>query len=313
MKYYKTLSLILSLILSLSLSSAQEVRLCRAPGGNALLISGALALDGGYFVVERRGEGQKDFTELGRLSFPATEESFAASLISAEKEQGKPQASSRERALALYGQLKAAGTLDKDHRLDLAALLAAGMAWVDKDLAEGVGYTYQVRQVDRAGKAAGRKELSVRRDLQEENLPSPVLVSAEGSRALLRIRWTLPGPWVSGGLVYERRRAGEREFEQVAVVQQLSRRSDSLIFTVLDTTARPLESYICRIRALNAWYMPGEFSQEALVNTALREELPVPYGISAMAGTADRTVTLSWKLDDQQAVKEVLVFRSPYP
>lgn len=266
------------------------------------------------YKIERSSAGQNNWAELTQLSAPENYESFLNSIYKLNQ-QLKDSIPANEIPLELIWQkAKLFERLDSMKYLGnpLVIRLALGVSYLDKQIEPNTNYVYKISKLDRYGnvlESFTTNEISFPGIYQNNPLN---IFSKETTEKFIKLTWKADAAYSPARFKVFRRENFQGGFEQINPIRIYNSDESTITVTIVDSTVTANSTYEYFLLPVDYYQNEGIASDTVTVAAFSFNKIFPPYDIKVTEADSIGGLKISWKLDNQQAITSIKIFRSVY-
>ena len=266
------------------------------------------------YKIERSNVGQNNWIELTQLSAPENYDSFLSSIYKLNQ-QLKDSIPGNELPLELIWQkAKQYERLDSMRYLGnpLVIRLALGVCYLDKQIDANTNYVYKISKLDKDGNVLESfitNEISFPGKYQNNPLTTS---SKENNEKSIRLVWKADAAYSPARFKVFRRENFQGDFEHINPIRIYNSDENKIAITIVDSTVTANSTYEYFLLPVDYYQNEGVASDTVTVAAFSFNKIFPPYDIKVSEADSIGGLKISWKLDNQQAITSIKIFRSIY-
>lgn len=266
------------------------------------------------YKIERSKAGQSDWSEITQLSAPDNYESFLSGIYKLNQ-QLKDSIPANELPLEIIWQkAKQYERLDSMRYLGnpLVIRLAIGVSYLDKQIEANTNYVYKISKLDKDGnvlESFTTNEISFPGIYQN----NPLTISLkENNEKSIRLSWKADAAYSPARFKVFRRENFQGDFEQINPIRIYNSDERTITITIIDSIVTANSTYEYFLLPVDYYQNEGIASDTVTVAAFSFNKIFPPYDIKVTEADSIGGLKISWKLDNQQAITSIKIFRSIY-
>ncbi|MGE5423747.1 MAG: hypothetical protein ACM3N9_00200 [Syntrophothermus sp.] len=124
-----------------------------------------------------------------------------------------------------------------------AGMIAAGVAFLDKEVSRGQRYNYRIAMSDASDRPVIQQSTSAVTFGSENYFPVPRKIKSDEDDRMIRLTWGYTPKKIPGLIRVFRMQEGEKAFSEIRFEGGFNNRGDSVRILVTDTTVTPMAAY----------------------------------------------------------------------
>ena len=187
--------------------------------------------------------------------------------------------------------------------------LAAGTAFLDEDVKNGIEYTYSIKYYPDGTLSDTRSTKKITLPVKSL-LEAPIFNSKNIGNGKIYIEWyERQNPLLYSFRVYRRHNMAGN-FEKIVPVRGFYNKGDSLFMVITDNGISPRDVYEYYIEPIDRLENPGPASVPAVVSSFTTGDIPVIRRFDVTTGNEDHSIGLYWRFSNPDLVRSISIFRS---
>ena len=194
----------------------------------------------------------------------------------------------------------------------LVIRLALGVCYLDKQIEANTNYVYKISKLDKDGNVLESfmtNEISFPGIYQNNPLS---IFSKETTEKFIRLTWKADATYSPARFKVFRRENFQGDFEQINPIRIYNSDENQIAFTIVDSTVKANSTYEYFLLPVDYYQNEGIASDTVTVAAFSFNKIFPPYDIKVTEADSIGVLKICWKLDNQQAITSIKIFRSVY-
>src|SRR5690606_30913809 len=251
-----------------------------------------------------------NYTKLSSVKAPRNREAMDSAIVvyASSFEMLSPLTGSERDRMWKY--LEKNATMDSLYVPNLPVLhLAAGTAYLDKNIVSGREFQYRVTLFQPDGTQIHRQETNTVTVPASPDLLKPVFRQVRESGRQIMLEWAVSEQRQLSSYEVFRRTFGQGEYQKAPAIKGFNTSQDSVFLVVTDTAADSPAYYEYYVTPFDAYGNAGPSSEPVGAGT-LGRYIPVVERLRVVSTGRDHEIVLSWKFEARKYIRSIEVYRS---